>query len=666
LPASPPLDPDLMARLPAAVRDTLRALDSTSSIDSANTLDRGPRATIQPGKKKGHRTLDDAIQLLKELGAESALTRRGTLGEGGMGVVHLAEQRALGREVAVKSVKLDARTADTTLKLLREAWITGALEHPNVVPVHDVRLDGDGQPQIVLKKIEGKPWSEVHADRAGILERFLASDPVEWNLRVFLQVAGAIHYAHSRGILHRDLKPDNVMLGELPRGVRRRLGPRAEPRRRPPPPARLGGPRGGQGRPAYIAPEMAAGDAAALSPRTDVYLLGAVLFQVLTGAPPHATGSLLQRLAHAYLGAALVYPPSLPADLVAVCERAMRHDPAERYASADELRRAVQECLRHRGSSPRRGGRPPGAGCSSTRSPPPALARGREHAAAVEALFTECRFGFQQALRTWPENRLAKEGLTSALRQRIDLELDGGNVAFASHLLGELPENDPLLLSRIEAARQREAEEREKQAAFHRDHDPTIGRRTRVFVGLIMCSVWILAPLLMWALRDVVPGLGGYPGAIAGTLALMGFGLGMALWARESLQKTWINRQLVMTVRITLIAQLALLVGSYLAGIAFDHAHTILVLTWGIGTALTANALETRLYPSAVGYLMGFLVLSRWPEWRFPVSSLTNLILLVNVMVVWARVKDDVVEPVRRRVREERLRRSALSDPPRP
>jgi hypothetical protein len=121
-----------------------------------------------------------------------------------------------------------------------------------------------------------------------------------------------------------------------------------------------------------------------------------------------------------------------------------------------------------------------------------------------------------------------------------------------------------------------------------------------------------------------------------------------------------------MTVRITLIAQLALLVGSYLAGIAFDHAHTILVLTWGIGTALTANALETRLYPSAVGYLMGFLVLSRWPEWRFPVSSLTNLILLVNVMVVWARVKDDVVEPVRRRVREERLRRSALSDPPRP
>ena len=664
MPDSPPLDPELLSRLPAAVRDTLRALDSTSSIDSANTLDRGPRATIQPGKKKGHRTLDDAIQLLKELGAESALTRRGTLGEGGMGVVHLAEQRALGREVAVKSVKVDARTADTTLKLLREAWITGALEHPNVVPVHDVRLDGDGQPQIVLKKIEGKPWSEVHADRAGILERFLSSDPVEWNLRVFLQVAGAIHYAHTRGIVHRDIKPENVMIGSFGEvyvvdwGLALALEDDGTGRL---PLAKDAHEMAGT--PCYMAPEMLGGEDVRIDARTDVYLLGATLFEITTGVPPRDGPNLLSVIS--MVVEPVEVPESVPAELARIIQRAMSMDPASRYPSADALRLAVTSYLAHRGSIQL--AEEAMERLTELRAIAlPGVALGEAEHQRIDALFTECRFGFQQALRTWPENRLAKEGLTSALRQRIDLELDGGNVAFASHLLGELPENDPLLLSRIEAARQREAEEREKQAAFHRDHDPTIGRRTRVFVGLIMCSVWILAPLLMWALRDVVPGLGGYPGAIAGTLALMGFGLGMALWARESLQKTWINRQLVMTVRITLIAQLALLVGSYLAGIAFDHAHTILVLTWGIGTALTANALETRLYPSAVGYLMGFLVLSRWPEWRFPVSSLTNLILLVNVMVVWARVKDDVVEPVRRRVREERLRRSALSDPPRP
>ncbi len=645
---------EVLARLPAGVRDTVRA-----SLDSARTMDRGPRSTIDPAdaprQKSKHPTLESAIQLLRELSAESALSRRGTLGEGGMGVVHLAEQRALGREVAVKSVKLDARTADTTLKLLREAWITGALEHPNVVPVHDVRLDVNGEPQIVLKKIEGKPWSEVFAQPQLIAERYGGSDPVEWNLRVFLQVSSALHYAHRRGFLHRDMKPENVMIGSFGEvyvvdwGLSLALKddgtgrfPLAKDAREL------------AGTPCYMAPEMLGGESVVLDERTDVYLLGASLFEIATGAPPRDGPNLLSVIAQ--VPEALNVPERVPQELSRIIRRATALDPDDRYESADALRLAVAAYLSHRGSIQL--AEEAVERLTELRALGAIPAGDEALNARADALFAECRFGFQQALRTWPDNTLAREGLHRALEHRIDHELSSGNVAFAAHLLGELPAPDPSLRARVEEARKREAEAKEEHAKFQRDHDPSVGRRTRVFLGLIMTSIWVLAPLIMWARPFDLPGIDGYPGAIAGTLALMGVGLGLAIWARESLSKTALNRQLTMTVRITLIAQLALLTGSYLAGIAFDHAHTILVLTWGIGVALTANTVEKRLYPTAIAYLVGFLLLATHPDWRYPVTAGCNLLLMINVLVLWARVDDDVVEPVKRRVREHQKRLS--------
>lgn len=647
----------LLEGLPAGVRDTVRAGLSSMDADGGRTLDRGPRSTIEPDKRKGHRTLEDAIQLLKELGAESALMRRGTLGEGGMGVVHLAEQRALGREVAVKSVKADARTADTTLKLLREAWITGALEHPNVIPVHDVRLDGDGQPQIVLKKVEGKSWSEVFGDARHLSERFAASDPLEWNLRVFLQVASAIHYAHSRGIVHRDVKPENVMVGTFGEVYVVDWGlavttnddgggrlPRAADAREL------------AGTPCYMAPEMLGGPSVVIDERTDVYLLGATLYEIATGTPPRDGPNLLAVISQVL--EPLRIPERLPAELGRIITKATSLRAEDRYASAEELRLAVASFLAHRGSV-----QLAEEAVERLTEMRALSARPMDEAAHArfDALFAECRFGFQQALRGWSDNTLAREGLSRAIEHRIEHALSAGNVALAAHLLAELPEPAPDLSRRVEAARAHDAEERARQAAFQRDHDPAVGRRTRVFLGLIMTAIWVVAPLTMWLAAPEAPGISGYPGAIAGTLALMGVGLALAIWARESLSRTWINRQLVMTVRITLLAQLALLVGSYLAGITFSHAHTILVLTWGIGVALTANAVDSRLYPAAIGYLVGFLLLTQWPSWRFPVTAAANLGLMVNVLWMWARVEDDVVEPVKRKVREHRERMSSQS-----
>jgi hypothetical protein len=136
-----------------------------------------------------------------------------TLGEGGMGIVRLAEQRALGREVAVKSLRADRATPEAALRLVREAWITGRLEHPNIVPVYTLGVGADGLPMIVMKRIEGTLWSDHLRGRA--VPPCAPERTLEWNLRVLMQVANAVELAASKGIVHRDLKPDNVMIGRF-------------------------------------------------------------------------------------------------------------------------------------------------------------------------------------------------------------------------------------------------------------------------------------------------------------------------------------------------------------------------------------------------------------------------------------------------------------------
>src|SRR5687767_3738414 len=127
--------------------------------EDAHTLDRSPRSTIAPERSSPDGAGRVAIDLLRRMAPSGAgLVVRDTIGEGGMGIVRNGTQLALGREVAVKTLKADARSEGATLKLLREAWVTGALEHPNVVPVYDISLDAAGVPQIVLKKIGGAAW----------------------------------------------------------------------------------------------------------------------------------------------------------------------------------------------------------------------------------------------------------------------------------------------------------------------------------------------------------------------------------------------------------------------------------------------------------------------------------------------------------------------------
>ncbi|MCK6520737.1 serine/threonine-protein kinase [Myxococcota bacterium] len=254
-----------------------------------------------------------------------------TLGEGGMGVVRRGLDTRLGREVAIKV--LTHAHAAAQARFVAEAKVTAALEHPNVVPVHDIGVDEEGRPFLVMKWVRGRSLSALS-------DQLHPRDALE----LFRKVCDAVAFAHSRGVLHRDIKPENVMIGEfgevtlLDWGLAYSMG-RA--------------PEGGSqvaGTPAYMAPEQVAGALDSLDARTDVYGLGAVLYELMVRAPPFAgpTKEVLAQVRQGALQPPRRRRPTVSRELEAIILRAMSPRPEDRYPSVLALRADIDAVLDHR------------------------------------------------------------------------------------------------------------------------------------------------------------------------------------------------------------------------------------------------------------------------------------------------------------------------------
>ncbi|MBW2454879.1 MAG: protein kinase, partial [Deltaproteobacteria bacterium] len=321
------------------------------------------------------------------------------LGEGGMGVVRLAEQLALGREVAVKSLHAHAEDEGDAPQLLREARVTGSLEHPNVVPIYALGRDADGRPLIVMKRIEGMSWQHI-LDDADEKTRH-SEEHLREHIGILKQVCLAVQFAHSKGIIHRDLKPDNVMIGAFGEiylvdwGIAVSAGPTSV----------AGLPRARdvstiEGTPAYLSPEMAAGEGEAIDERSDVYLLGGILHQIMTGELPHNGDTIVAVLIHAFASKPATYGDHVPRELVGICHQAMARFNDDRYPSAAAFAEALAEFIRHRSSillSDEAGKRLSALVELLPKTVPEDTQRSQE----LHTLFSECRFGFNQALKEW-------------------------------------------------------------------------------------------------------------------------------------------------------------------------------------------------------------------------------------------------------------------------
>jgi PAS domain S-box-containing protein len=280
---------------------------------------------------------------------------------GGIGRVWLARDGDLGRDVALKELRPEqAEQAALRTRFLQEAQITGQLEHPGIVPVYELVRPADGErPFYVMRFVRGRTLSEAarayHHDR-----KEGRAEPLDLPalLNAFVTVCNTAAYAHSRGVVHRDLKGQNIILGDfgevvvLDWGLAKRLGRPEGAEAAPPPSPGAAAEDSAQtvqgqtlGTPGYMAPEQAAGRPDLIGRHTDVYGLGAVLYEVLTGRAPFVgpdTATVLRRVREEAPLPPRESWPEVPPGLEALCLRALAKRPEDRPAGAAELAQEVQ------------------------------------------------------------------------------------------------------------------------------------------------------------------------------------------------------------------------------------------------------------------------------------------------------------------------------------
>jgi serine/threonine-protein kinase len=280
----------------------------------------------------------------------------GAIGRGGMSVVRAVRDVPLRREIAVKVLhpRLAADAAQVE-RFVREARTTAQLEHPNVVPVYDQGSDAAGAVYFTMRRVVGRTLHDVLADAAlapGVPARLAVG------LEIFLKTCDAVSFAHSRGVMHLDIKPTNVMVGSFGEVYLVDWGLAA---RRPAPSdveATPGeeGPRVA-GTPGFMAPELIRADLARVDERADVFALGVVLYRIASGRDPFAGASLaevVRRNADAdFVPADRVADVLVPRRLARLIDHALAREPEERTASVTELAREVRAFLHHGLHNPR-------------------------------------------------------------------------------------------------------------------------------------------------------------------------------------------------------------------------------------------------------------------------------------------------------------------------
>jgi serine/threonine protein kinase len=430
----------------------------------------------ESGEGIGEQLVESGFELVEEVG------------RGGMNVVFRARQAGLEREVAVKRL-LSRRRASRSARwaFLSEAAVTAQLDHPNVIPVYGLSLDSAGDAALAMKLMRGKTW------RHRLREQFAGHGPedpppdLEGNLRVLIGVANAVAFAHSRGVLHRDLKPDNVMIGDFGEvlvldwglAVRFRATDSAV---RAPSAASV---EKMAGTPVYMAPEMVEGKGADLGPPTDVYLLGGLLHEILTGRPPHAGRKLADVLLAAFESRPPLFPASVPTELQDICRKALAQAPEERFPTAVEFRDAIEDYLAHSESLQI---------CAASMQGFEACKARIESGVELEDradVYSELRdaiAGFSAARGVWPENRIAEEGEARARLLLAGFALDMGELGTAeSALRGQAGEDAESLHRQIsEAARKRAA---------------TLRTTRRVSIALVVLQLLVGTALGLWG-RD--------------------------------------------------------------------------------------------------------------------------------------------------------------------
>ena len=440
--------------------DTPRKIDKTVLIDSENlggsprtaaigaddTSDNRSSATVTQSLVIKTRLLVDSKAISSELSTseQPEYELLSVLGVGGMGVVYSARQTSIDRMVALKMIKDDAdKNPSRDSKFLAEAVVTGDLDHPNIVPIYDVGTNSQGQLFYSMKQVQGTPWMQV-----------ISKKSLSENIEILMRAADAVGFAHARGIVHRDLKPENIMLGEFgevlvmdwglayPLGGYRKIDT-----------VRVSKSMGGT--PAYMSPEMATGPIEKIGTASDIYLLGAILYEIVTGFPPHSGKTAMKCLVAAAQNR--IRPTDKTGELTDIAMKAMATEPTDRYPTVKDFQSAVREYQSHLESV-----------LLSTRAEDDLNLASQSD---DYQRFSRALFGFQEAYELWNGNKRAASGISSAKLAYAESAKRKGDFDLGLSLLDDsIPAHTILRVELIEARNERLSRQKRlevlKRAAF--------------------------------------------------------------------------------------------------------------------------------------------------------------------------------------------------------
>ncbi len=624
---------DTDSRLRAFVRGEL---SSTEVEVLAQRLDADPKLQQRVVELLGDptevgSTVASAAPPARDLATPARELKLGPLlGTGGMALVHSGTQTHLGRSVAVKSLRPGA-DAWARAKLIQEARVTGLLEHPGIVPVHDLIEDEHGEVRVVLKRIEGQSWSHLmtHPDEVG--RRFTA-DPLDWHVSVAISVSRALQFAHERGVIHRDVKPSNVMIGEfgevylLDWGIAGTLAP--DPRGLLP--SVQESPFAGTL--ACMAPEQVSSDTKQMGPSTDTFLLGACLYEALYGHQPFTQRALQQRRAAPAAAATFASNKAVPPELVALVRRALEPDPAARFGSADELRRALEQYLERRDA--RRLAEKAARCAAEARQKWASGARVEaEHAAS------DAEFAFRAALELSPDPRLERERALLAA-DRVRFAVEHGETRAASWLLGGLEAPPPTLVSEVNRAVETEDEERRRLTRLAVDADRRFGLEIRRWLLGAFGAAW----LAFWGGVAVH-----VPSSVAPIwgflLAYSVVGVAVGLWFRRAMLQHRLNREMMLVhfAMVSIGGVLSFCAGEL--GLGVTHLLVVLMFLWALGMSAIAAIVEPlSLVPAAV-WLAGAVASVVWPGALQACLAAGALVHVVGPLLVSLRVPQPPSSP---------------------
>ncbi len=437
----------------------MSSADSSKSQPEENTriyldetvecsFQQSPRSTIKQGAPAGGETIKDhgqrptdgprekiQLQARRSSGPSGfEITVNESIGSGGMAEVDAATQESLDREVALKRPRADRNTEDVAASLINEARLMANLDHPNIPPVHQLGFHENGQPVIVMKRVYGHSWRTLLHDPA---HPYWSDHPevhLKQHLEILRQVCNAVEYAHEKRILHRDLKTDNVMVGDfgevylLDWGVAIELDKKGERKT-------------DQfcGTLCFAAPEMLSPDVP-LTRCTDVYLLGCILHEILTLELRHQGDNLKEMIDKALVSEPYEYNENVPPALGIIANKAAHRDPDERYQNAKDFRKAIDVHLSHYHAMD-------------------LLNSTKEKLSSLEELYEKkttkrqgfkfheiaylCRFGFQRVEKIAPDLEGAQAGLLRTLELQVLFELELGQIEAAKRIIRLIRDTQP-------------------------------------------------------------------------------------------------------------------------------------------------------------------------------------------------------------------------------